>query len=55
MKRNLFILILALQSAWLLGTVFVQERALRAGVVILLETRPVDPRDLLRGDYLILN
>lgn len=55
MKRNLFILILALQSAWLLGTVFVQERALREGAVILLETRPVDPRDLLRGDYVILN
>lgn len=55
MKRNLFILVLALQSAWLLGTVFTQERALREGAVILLETRPVDPRDLLRGDYVILN
>jgi uncharacterized membrane-anchored protein len=55
MKRILFILALALQSAWLLGTVFVQERALREGTVILLETRPVDPRDLLRGDYVILN
>lgn len=55
MKRNLFILILALQSAWLLGTVFVQERALNEGTPILLETRPVDPRDLLRGDYVILN
>jgi uncharacterized membrane-anchored protein len=55
MKRNLLILVLALQSAWLLGTVFVQERALREGAVILLETRPVDPRDLLRGDYVILN
>ncbi len=55
MKLKLFILVLALQSAWLLGTVFVQERALREGTVILLETRPVDPRDLLRGDYVILN
>ena len=55
MKLKLLILILALQSAWLLGTVFVQERALREGAVILLETRPVDPRDLLRGDYVILN
>ena len=55
MKLRLFILILALQSAWLLGTVFVQERALRDGTAILLETRPVDPRDLLRGDYVILN
>lgn len=55
MKHKLLILVLALQSAWLLGMVFVQERALREGTVILLETRPVDPRDLLRGDYVILN
>lgn len=55
MKTKLFILVLALQSAWLLGTAFTQERALRVGQVILLETQPVDPRDLLRGDYLRLN
>jgi len=54
-KRNLFILVLALQSAWVLYTVATQERALRSGTTILLETRPVDPRDLLRGDYVILN
>jgi len=55
MKLKLLILVLALQSAWLLGTVAVQEHALATGKVILLETRRVDPRDLLRGDYLILN
>lgn len=55
MKRNLFILVLALQSAWLLGTVAVQERALSSGKVVTLETERVDPRDLLRGDFLILN
>ena len=55
MKLKLLILVLALQSAWLLGTVAVQEHALANGKVILLETRRVDPRDLLRGDYLILN
>ena len=55
MKTKLFIVILALQSAWVLYTAAVQERALRQGVVILLETRPVDPRDLLRGDYVVLN
>ena len=55
MKLKLLILVLALQSAWLLGTVAVQEHALASGKVILLETRPVDPRDLLRGDYLMLN
>jgi uncharacterized membrane-anchored protein len=55
MKLKLFILVLALQSAWLLGTAAVQEHALATGRVILLETERVDPRDLLQGDYLILN
>jgi len=55
MKRNLFILVLTLQSAWVLYTVAVQERAWSVGKVITLETERVDPRDLLRGDYLILN
>ena len=55
MKLKLLILVLTLQSAWLLATVFVQEHALAAGKVILLETARVDPRDPLRGDYLILN
>ena len=55
MKLKLVILVLALQTAWLLGTVAVQEHALATGKIILLETRRVDPRDLLRGDYLILN
>ena len=55
MKLKLLILVLALQSAWLLGTAAVQEYALATGKVILLETARVDPRDLLQGDYLILN
>jgi len=55
MKLKLLILILALQTAWILGTTLVQERALASGKLVLLETRPVDPRDLLRGDYVILN
>jgi uncharacterized membrane-anchored protein len=55
MKLKLLILVLALQTAWILGTTFVQERVLAGGKVVLLETRPVDPRDLLRGDYVILN
>jgi len=55
MKLKLLILVLALQTAWLLATVATQEYALAHGKTILLETRRVDPRDLLRGDYLILN
>ena len=55
MKTKLLILVLALQSAWMLGTAALQERILRQGQIILLETQPVDPRDLLRGDYVRLN
>ncbi len=55
MKLKLLMLVLALQTAWILGTTFVQERALASGTLVLLETRPVDPRDLLRGDYVTLN
>ncbi len=55
MKLKLLVLVLALQTAWILGTTFVQETGLRSGNVVLLETMPVDPRDLLRGDYVILN
>jgi uncharacterized membrane-anchored protein len=55
MKLKLLILVLAAQTAWLLATVATQEYALAHGKVILLETRRVDPRDLLRGSYLILN
>ena len=55
MKSKFFIFILVLQTLWLLGIVAVQEHALAHGKIILLETCRVDPRDLLRGDYLILN
>ncbi len=54
-KQALLVLVLGLQTAWILGTAVQQERALSGGTTILLETRPVDPRDLLRGDYVILN
>ncbi len=55
MKKKMFILVLALQSAWVFSTAVVQEHAFATGKVILLETERVDPRDPLRGDYLILN
>ncbi len=56
MKIKLIILaaVVGLQSAWILGTTAVQEQSLAHGKVVLLDTRPVDPRDLLRGDYVIL-
>jgi uncharacterized membrane-anchored protein len=55
MKLKLVILVLALQTAWLLGTVARQEQLLHNAPTVLLETRPVDPRDPLRGDFLRLN
>lgn len=55
MKLKLLIAVLALQSAWILGTSFQQERLLNVGREILLETQPVDPRDPLRGDFVRLN
>src|SRR5580704_4462697 len=55
MKLKLLVLVLALQTGWLLATVVTQEYALAHGQTILLETRPVDPRDMLSGDYLMLN
>ncbi len=55
MKTKLLLLVLALQSAWVVATVALQEYKLHRGDVVLLETMPVDPRDLLRGDYVILN
>jgi uncharacterized membrane-anchored protein len=55
MRLKLLILVIALQAACLLGMVATQEYALAHGKAILLETRPVDPRDLLSGDYLILS
>jgi uncharacterized membrane-anchored protein len=55
MKTKLLILILGLQCAWVIATSLVHEHALATGTVVLLETRPVDPRDLLRGDYVTLS
>jgi len=57
MKARTIILlaVLSLQSAWILATTVNHERSLTQGRIVQLETRPVDPRDLLRGDYVILN
>lgn len=43
---------------WLLifsGFILYKEYTLRTGTEILLKTEPLDPRDLFRGDYVILN
>jgi uncharacterized membrane-anchored protein len=55
MNRKHFLLVLAAQTALLLALIAQQEYRLAAPTTVLLETAPVDPRDLLRGDYVILN
>lgn len=51
----LAILVALFQSGILLHVVTSRAAVLRDGAEILLKTAPVDPRDLLRGDYVVLN
>ena len=46
--------IVGLQVAWMTATAIQKEIHLSGDNTVLLETAPVDPRDLLRGDYVIL-
>ena len=52
-RLALFVLIVGLQVALLLGVIFIEEGR-QSGVEIVLESFPVDPRDPVRGDYVIL-
>jgi uncharacterized membrane-anchored protein len=51
---SLFWVVVALQVLGLLGFVGVREVAMRTGREVVLETAPVDPRDVFRGDYVVL-
>jgi uncharacterized membrane-anchored protein len=53
-KRWIWIVIAA-QVAWIAGMAASKEVSLARAPLVHLETRPVDPRDLLRGDYVILS
>lgn len=55
MKHRLFWGWIALQFAWVAYTTAVHEWRLVNAPTVLLETAPVDPRDLIRGDFVILN
>ena len=57
MNKKLLILVLLCFSFVMIavGLVVSKEMTIRTGTTILLETIPVDPRDLLRGDYVMLN
>lgn len=50
-----FALVVGLQAAFLLGWAGWHEWNRGHAPTILLETAPVDPRDILRGDYMILS
>lgn len=52
-KRWLLAIVLA-QVLWVVATATTQEIAFERGQRVLLATKPVDPRDMLRGDYLTL-
>ena len=46
---------LDVQVALIVAMVFDRVRVLREGSEVKLQTRPIDPRDFLRGDYVVLN
>lgn len=54
-RRKWFILIVALQIAVLLAMIGMKWSTLTFGERILLKTLPVDPWDVFRGDYIVLN
>lgn len=54
MKKVVYI-IMSLWFVLICAFVLTQEFTLKTGREVLLKTVPVDPRDLLRGDYVILN
>ena len=54
MKKAIFI-IMILWLSIISGFIIVNEYTIRTGKEVLLETIPIDPRDLIRGDYVTLN
>ncbi|MFH1259608.1 MAG: GDYXXLXY domain-containing protein [Elusimicrobiota bacterium] len=55
MKKNkLFVFIGVIWLIIIVGFIVTKEFTLRTGKQVLLKTVPVDPRDLFRGDYVVL-
>lgn len=54
-RISLLILVVVLQTAALAGMVAVKQSTLITGKPVLLETAPIDPRSLFRGDYVRLS
>lgn len=51
----LYVLAAVIQVSLISVMVYDRVRVLREGSEVTLQTRPVDPRDFLRGDYVVLN
>jgi uncharacterized membrane-anchored protein len=54
-KKHVFLLIALFWIIIIVGFIAMQEFTLQTGKEVLLKTVPVDPRDLFRGDYVILS
>ena len=53
-KTMLYAALVAFQAVVLVGTAVAEDTRLRSGDEVVLKTVPIDPRDLLRGDYVAL-
>ncbi len=53
-RLAVFVLIVGIQVALVLTVIFIEEGR-QGGVEIVLESQPIDPRDPVRGDYVILS
>ena len=53
-KKTLFLTIGVFWLVIILGFIAIKEFTLQTGKEVLLKTVPIDPRDLFRGDYVIL-
>ena len=53
--RLLIALVIGMQLALILGTVYSNEKKLKEAKEIIVKLAPKDPRSLLQGDYVILN
>jgi len=53
-KKLIFFIVSLLWVAVAVGLIISKQHIIRTGRQVLLETVPVDPRDFLRGDYVIL-
>ena len=54
-KRKPFLYIAIFWLVIIIAFIAIKESTLRGGEEVTLKTRPIDPRDLFRGDYIILN